>query len=666
MKKLFLSVLSTLAIIMSANAQEKQMVVNVGNSSNAGTATADGKFSFTDATSGITLEGWTFKPDEQAFGLSAAGGYIAVTANTKGLQITQVDVTAFTTATGRTITLQGKTSESPYTYTAALNQAWTGTNPGTPGNTTANGSYVMTNNTASKFVYNINSPAFVLYNNNATGQIRIEQIMIHYKELTTPEMSFSPGVVHATLGQAEALTTPTLTVTDPADQSEWGEITYTSSNPAIVSVDATTGAITAADIKGVGSVEITATMAATSNYRQGTASYTVVVFEPANDLAPATQIFDFTTLNAYGMTTQTSGSTFETKVTQIISSDDMVKLQFAGQYRSYRAAGGAYELRLQPNASFTVEVPDGCKITKIGLVATGGVNADVAGTYTPVGNSTVAGIWVPAADAEAVTSVTFTASSQANISEIYVLYEGKDLTLKTPELSFAKVVYSINVDEPTSVNAVTNPANLDVTYEIEGLSTSEYTITENGNELEITINTPGAYTLKATSAATDEYREGFAIMKLNVFAKVTLYNDGVEVKENSEINTRTEVTLTVDLPALAVLYYRIVDEAAQPSATTMAAENDENKLDGYTESNGTIVIPANTMGTLSYYIANYGTVSPVTSVKLAPTAAINSITVENENAEAVYYNLNGIRITNPATGQVYICKKGKEVSKIIF
>lgn len=664
MKKLFFSVLSTLAIITSVNAQEKQMVVNVGNSTNAGTATTDGKFSFTDATSGITLEGWTFKPDEQAFGLSAAGGYIAVTANTKGLQITQVDVTAFTTATGRTITLQGKTAETPYTYTAALSQAWTGANPATPGSTTGNGSYVMTNNTASKFTYEINSPAFVLYNNNATGQIRIEQVMIHYKELTTPQMSFSPGVVHATLGQADDLVTPTLTISDPAEQSAWGEITYTSSNPAIVSVDATTGAITAADIKGVGSVEITATMAATENYRQGTASYTVVVFEPANDLAPATQIFDFTTLNAYGMTTQTSGSTFETKVKEIVSSDDMVKLRFNGQYRSYRAAGGAYELRMQPNATFTVEVPEGCKITKIGLVATGGVNTDVAGTYTPVGNSTVAGIWIPAADATEVTSVTFTATSQANISEIYVLYEGKDLTLKTPELSFAKVVYSLNVDEPTSVNAVTNPDNLDVTYEIEGLSASDYTITETDGALEVTVNVPGAYTLKATSAATDEYREGFAILKLNVFAKLALYNDGVEVKEGSEVNTKTEVTLTMDLPALATLFYQIVaDQSAEPTATTMAADD---QLAGYTESNGTIVIPANTMGTLNFYVANYGSVSPVRSIKLSPTAAIDSITVEDENAEAVYYNLNGIRIANPAQGQIYICKKGNKVNKIIF
>ncbi len=40
--------------------------------------------------------------------------------------------------------------------------------------------------------------------------------------------------------------------------------------------------------------------------------------------------------------------------------------------------------------------------------------------------------------------------------------------------------------------------------------------------------------------------------------------------------------------------------------------------------------------------------------------------VESENAEAVYYNLQGLAVKNPVPGTIYIVKKGSKVSKVIF
>lgn len=40
--------------------------------------------------------------------------------------------------------------------------------------------------------------------------------------------------------------------------------------------------------------------------------------------------------------------------------------------------------------------------------------------------------------------------------------------------------------------------------------------------------------------------------------------------------------------------------------------------------------------------------------------------IEAENAEAVYYNLQGMRVNNPEKGQLYIVRKGAKTSKAIY
>lgn len=41
-------------------------------------------------------------------------------------------------------------------------------------------------------------------------------------------------------------------------------------------------------------------------------------------------------------------------------------------------------------------------------------------------------------------------------------------------------------------------------------------------------------------------------------------------------------------------------------------------------------------------------------------------TVGNENAPAVYYNLQGVKVAHPENGKIYIVKKGSKVSKVAF
>ncbi|MBQ9357664.1 MAG: endonuclease [Prevotella sp.] len=88
-----------------------------------------------------------------------------------------------------------------------------------------------------------------------------------YKQNAT--MSFSPASVTVVLG--ESFTEPTLT-TRPSDLT----VAYSSSNPAVASVDAATGEVT---VLATGTTVITATFAGNDSYNAASASYTLTVRE---------------------------------------------------------------------------------------------------------------------------------------------------------------------------------------------------------------------------------------------------------------------------------------------------------------------------------------------------------------------------------------------------
>lgn len=53
-------------------------------------------------------------------------------------------------------------------------------------------------------------------------------------------------------------------------------------------------------------------------------------------------------------------------------------------------------------------------------------------------------------------------------------------------------------------------------------------------------------------------------------------------------------------------------------------------------------------------------------ILLPEFSGITSVTVDSNNAEAEYYNIQGVRVNNPVAGQLYIVKKGNEVRKQIM
>ncbi len=91
--------------------------------------------------------------------------------------------------------------------------------------------------------------------------------------LIDPELAFSPTEVTATLG--EDFTEPTLTA---AQDFDFGNLVYSSSNTYVATVDEGTGQVT---LKGAGTTTITAKSEADGEFLAGSASYTLTVNKPA-------------------------------------------------------------------------------------------------------------------------------------------------------------------------------------------------------------------------------------------------------------------------------------------------------------------------------------------------------------------------------------------------
>lgn len=157
---------------------------------------------------------------------------------------------------------------------------------GTAGVTLTYGSY-------GTMLYNVNSPRFTTYTSNPSASMIQASLYMEYSDGgTTPvtkqdvTMEFSPAAATATIG--EAFTQPTLTM-DPPGMT----VTYSSSAPAVATVDENTGEVT---LVAAGTTIITATFAGNDSYNSGSASYTLTVTEKSE---PAEGILLYEGLTKY-------------------------------------------------------------------------------------------------------------------------------------------------------------------------------------------------------------------------------------------------------------------------------------------------------------------------------------------------------------------------------
>lgn len=490
-----------------------------------------------------------------------------------------------------------------------------------------------------------------------------------------PKLSFANESVYGKVNTG--VVWQQVTVTEP--EENLGAITYSSSDPEIVTVDASTGQIKPSDVKKAGVATITATIAANGDYAEGSCSYMIVVIDPNAEVKPGETLFDFTTTNPYGMTTM-SGNTalyerdMDNPVTSIAGVNETVIISFDGRYRSWKTSN-SNELRVEksnttnPASSLTVKVPEGYKITKIGITGSA-----VTPKYSPESGDSpdddFNSVWIPAVidgSSQVVDEVTITADpNQLKISKINVMWDASGSDMKPAQLTFTPNVNGIYVNEEAEINAVNNPEGRTITYSIAGLNADQYTITpsEDGKTMKVRVNTPGTYTLEARSAAGDGFRDGFAIMRLNVYRHLAVYVADVKI-EQDEINTETETYIRIDVPENAFLYYKF--ENSSTPETTADDITDENLLPGYTlyDNGDDIPIPAKTIGYFNFYIANYGYKSPIRKIALSFETGVTDIDANTEDGVVRLFDLNGRQINGEPEKGVYIRIQNGKASKVL-
>ena len=474
-----------------------------------------------------------------------------------------------------------------------------------------------------------------------------------------PELHFEREVRYGKLGVG--------VVWEAAKHVGDGAVTYASSNPEIVAVNATTGQILPEDVKAVGTVTITATAAATETYAEATADYEIVIQDPSSAETSGGQfMFDFQVKDPYGMTSNTGSTTDDFDTEDKTITEDKVSLVLKGKRRSYGSS--SYDLRFSKGASFTILVPAASYlIEKITINTTADFTISQGSTSTGEGDEKGLKIWSPGS--EQINEVTFTwpsnADGTAKVKTITVVYKNKNADLQIADLSFTQTVYNTTVGVETEVNAVNNPNNVATTYSIDCLNPDEYTLTEADGKLAITVDKVGVYTLRAKSDVTDTYLPGIAILRLNVFPQVDfLINGGpttpvenfIDLPEGGGNIAFGELPVTVDL------YY--LDEVSEPAAPAALAELDKNDFNLY---DGTPVEFANP-GTLHYFMRYADAYdSPIYSLGVkvnGQSSGIENVAAEATDAPVEYFNLQGIRVENPANG-LYIRRQGNTASKVI-
>lgn len=364
--------------------------------------------------------------------------------------------------------------------------------------------------------------------------------------LLDPELSFRHATITGKINVGVAA--------QAAYHKSDGKITYTSSNPEIVTVSERTGMITPADVHAVGTATITATIAETDVYKSASASYTVVIEQPDfGPTAPAgnaqfifTDIVNHnygfyvfsTSTPDYNTTYETTRPDAETNAPVTAITEGVVTLTFTNPENSdagYRLWKGtkSTHMRVYGNTTITYSVPEGYSIEKIQLNGKSLMFESTIGEYTNDRTSGTAE-WVDNSNGN-YTSVSLKMDTRYNaeIETSTVVVKKAETDRVIANLSFNTRVYNTYVGEKTEINAVTSP-NIgieggipysEIKYSIDNLDGNDYFVgrdNEAEGKLDVTVLTPGVYTFRVNSGASDKYLRGVAILRLNVFPKVTV------------------------------------------------------------------------------------------------------------------------------------------------
>lgn len=295
------------------------------------------------------------------------------------------------------------------------------------------------------------------------------------------ELSFGTETTY-NVNLGETFNSPKATAATKNNKEYDGTITYGSSDANIADVNAETGDV---DIKGAGTVTITATAAATEAWTEATASYTLNIVDPNN----LTVTFDYTKPEELGITKPKSGT--GTNITTDLFRDIVTMSSTNGSTPTrIWNRGGTCELCVYTNGSITYTVPEPYVITKIDFTYSGTYNK----ITTTIGSfSNDKKQWTGKEK-----SVKFNATDQTRIHTATITYK-KLPTVTVTDKKYTTYVTPCAVDFGNEVRAyIVNEVTADK------VKTVQVSNAPKGTPVIIYAEKADTYTLTEIEAATDD------------------------------------------------------------------------------------------------------------------------------------------------------------------
>ena len=449
--------------------------------------------------------------------------------------------------------------------------------------------------------YNPSASRFACYTSSQNGDIYL-YIMPNASGKEVAGLSFATPSY--TINEGEAFTAPTI-----ENPNNIEDITYKSNANEVAEVDENTGAVT---IKGVGTAKITASSKETDKYLAGEASYTIVVKGAAATLA------EFIERASEGITA-VANKTVEGTV-ELVAKFPLTVTYVNGS-NVFVTDGTSYGQIYQSNLGYN------------------------AGDVIPAGWSGKVSIY--------------------NLSTVEITsVSGNEVATETQEY---KPVVVTDIDE-SMLNQLVMIYNMEFTAatatsgEITGLiGATEYNLYNSFNVASVD---PGYYEV---TGIVNKHGDQLQLKPTHFWAmpeKPVFTTEGTDLTEwPSELQEGMVLTWTVKYGTLSY-----VDNNQQPSqVAAYAAEANTAwnvSADGKTI---TYTVPADTKG-INYSIINTvnGVKSEEAKLIVGEDGSVSGVQdVVIDNAPAVYYNLQGVRVEGDLTPGLYIRRQGNTTTKVI-
>ena len=269
---------SDLTSFAFANATPSTTLVKNGENDYSASYTQAVSFTPNDYTGTIT---YSIDDDNSNIGANTLADINSVTGEVTVLASANESSTIVVKATGAADSKYNAPSAATYTLTVNAAIAYTITavpNNNSYGSVSVSGATITATPNAGYKVpatggYTVSSGTATVVN-NGDGTFTVTPtsdctITINFEEKATPTFAFASNTASVIYGND--VTEPALT-----NEESTGDVTYTSSNEAVATVDATTGEVTAVS---VGTTVITATVTEDANYKTTNATYTLTVNE---------------------------------------------------------------------------------------------------------------------------------------------------------------------------------------------------------------------------------------------------------------------------------------------------------------------------------------------------------------------------------------------------